>query len=42
MTLPAIPWTRIATADGNGAELVLQDADPVGAQTGYFRVVTVP
>ena len=42
VTLPAIPWTRIATADGNGAELVLQDADPVGAQTGYFRVVTVP
>jgi hypothetical protein len=39
---PSAQWTRIATADGNGSELILQDTIQPGSQASYFRVVTVP
>jgi hypothetical protein len=42
LSLRVSPWNRIATADGNGLELILQDTDPNNQQAGYFRVVTVP
>ena len=42
LSLRVSPWKRIATADGNGLELILQDTDPNNQQAGYFRVVTVP
>lgn len=45
LSLPTAQWTRVATADGNGAELsISDDATPgqAGAEAAYFRVVTVP
>ena len=41
-SLPGSPWNRIATADGNGLELILQDTDQPSGQASYFRVVSVP
>ena len=39
---PSAQWSRIATADGSGSELILQDTLQPGSQASYFRVVTVP
>jgi hypothetical protein len=42
LSQPVSPWNRIATADGNGLELILQDTDQPSGQASYFRVVSVP
>jgi hypothetical protein len=42
LSQPVSPWNRIATADGNGLELILQDTNQPSGQASYFRVVTVP